>query len=485
MSVNQEEKGLDEKRGVEFSDGRLSRSEDEGQELTWTEEEEKALVRRLDFLIMPLLILGFFALQIDRGNIGNALTDFFLRDVGITQFQFNVGQQLLSAGIVLLEIPSNIILYRLGPTVWIGGQILAWGLVATLQAFQKGLGSYLATRLLLGLCEAGFIPAGLFTMTRWYKRDESTSRFSIYFLGNLLSAACSGLIAYGILHMRGIGGLAGWQWLFLLEGIFTVLVGILFICLFPISAANPVSLIGLRYFNERESQILQQRVLRDDPSKVQARQNISLEEVKTTFTNWRLIPHLLMTIVALAPASTMGSYAPTLVISMGYERLQSNAMASIGAWIQLVMNVLWGVIAEKTRRRGLMVFLGILILWGTSLGNRLLVDSTNYPLKFGVLTASLSFQVPFHAVNGSWLSLNCKTAGERSITMAMLIMCANIAGIVGSQLFQAQDAPLYRTGFTVIVAFLSAAVVLATLANLQYWLLNKFQKRVGKDRYQY
>lgn len=101
--------------------------------------------------------------------------------------------------------------------------------------------------------------------------------------------------------MRGVCGLAGWQWLFLvsslpvdivlsitvadtskLEGIFTVVVGILFICLFPISAANPVSLIGLRYFNERESQILQQRVLRDDPSKVQPRQNISMEEVKTT-----------------------------------------------------------------------------------------------------------------------------------------------------------------------------------------------------------
>lgn len=76
-----------------------------------------------------------------------------------------------------------------------------------------------------------------------------------------------------------------------------------------------------------------------------------------------------MTIVALAPASTMGSYAPTLVISMGYERLQSNAMASIGPWIQVVLNVLWGVIAEKTRRRGLMVFLGILILWGMTVGS--------------------------------------------------------------------------------------------------------------------
>jgi len=99
---------------------------------------------------MPLLIVAFFALQLDRGNIGNAMTDFFLRDVGITQFQFNVGQQLLAAGIVILEIPSNLILYRLGPRLWIGVQVLAWGLVATFQAFQKGLGPYLATRLLLG-----------------------------------------------------------------------------------------------------------------------------------------------------------------------------------------------------------------------------------------------------------------------------------------------------------------------------------------------
>lgn len=152
---------------------------------------------------------------------GNALTDFFLQEVGITQYQFNVGQQLLSAGIVLLEIPSNIILYRVGPTLWLGGQILAWGLVATFQAFQKGLGPYLATRLLLGygwtplclfeprlsnaladsgdsLCESGFIPAGLYTITRWYKREETSRRFSLYFLGCYLAVGSSSLIAYGM-----------------------------------------------------------------------------------------------------------------------------------------------------------------------------------------------------------------------------------------------------------------------------------------------
>ncbi|KAK4245072.1 hypothetical protein C7999DRAFT_16732 [Corynascus novoguineensis] len=476
----------DEKQHIgNLSESPASRSDDEDHEITWTEDEEKALVRRLDMLIMPLLILGFFALQLDRGNIGNALTDNFFQDVGITQFQFNTGQQLLSAGIVLLEIPSNVILYRIGPAVWIGAQIVAWGLVATFQAFQKGLGPYLTTRLLLGICEAGFIPAGLFTMTRWYKRDETSKRFSCYFVGNMSAAASSGLVAYGILHMRGIAGLAGWQWLFLIEGLFTVLVGGLFVALFPRSASNPVSLLGVRYFSERESQILQQRVLRDDPTKIQARQNVSWAEVKATFTNWRLIPHMLISILALSPAQTMASYAPSLAVSFGYDRLKANAMISIGAWILIITNVSWGIIADKTRLRGLMVFLGLLFLWGLTLGNRLLVESTNGKLRFGVLTTAIAFQAVFHAVNGSWLALNARTAGERSITMALFIMGANISGIIWSQIFQADDAPLYKRGWTVITVLVSASVLMSVIAVVQYWLLNRLQRRVGKDRYHY
>ncbi|EAQ93102.1 hypothetical protein CHGG_01337 [Chaetomium globosum CBS 148.51] len=419
----------DEKKISEFSESQLSRSDDEGQEITWTEEEEKALVRS-----------------------GNALTDFFLQDVGITQFQFNVGQQLLSAGIVLLE-------------GWTGG------------------------------------------MDRGPDRCLTSTRFSAYFIGNMLAGACSGLIAYGILHMRGIGGLAGWQWLFLvsvdiltpcfwkracsnptqmkIEGLFTILVGVLFVMLFPRSSGNPFSLLRFRYFSEREAQILQQRVLRDDPTKFQPRRNVSWAEAKSTFTNWRLLPHILLTLTCLAPATTMGSYAPSLVVSFGFDRLKSNAMISIGAWCLIIGNLLWGFIADKTGRRGPLVFLGIFILWGLTLGNRLLVESTNGNLRFGVLTAGIAFQATFHAVHGSWLALNAKTAGERSITMALFIMSANLSGIIGSQLFQATDAPLYKTGWTVILVLVSLGVVMSIAANVQYWVLNRVQKRVGEDKYHY
>jgi len=89
-------------------------------------------------------------------------------------------------------------LYRFGPRIWISGQIFAWGLVATFQAFQKGLGGFLSTRLLLGLCEAGFIPGGLYTLSMYYKKRETSRRFALYFLGQNLATACSGLLAYGM-----------------------------------------------------------------------------------------------------------------------------------------------------------------------------------------------------------------------------------------------------------------------------------------------
>ncbi|RSM15290.1 hypothetical protein CEP52_000799 [Fusarium oligoseptatum] len=398
-------------------------------EVDWTEEEEKRLVRKIDQTVMPLLILGFFALQLDRGNIGNALTDFFFEDVGITQNQFNVGQQLLSLGIVLLEIPSNVILYRLGPSKWIGSQILAWGLVATFQAFQKGLAAFLSTRLLLGLCEAGFIPAGLYTITRWYKKDETSKRFSWYFLGNMIASASSGLIAYGILHMRGIAGLAGWQWLFILEGIFTILTGLIFLSLFPDSTYNPVSLFKIRLFTEDEARILTKRILLDDPSKIHVKPQITKQEFKNVLTNWKLIPHVILTIAGLAPASTMGSYSPTLI------------------------------------------------------GDRLLIKSTDGHKRFALLTCTLSFGWQWHPLNGSWMALNAGTAGERSITMAILIMSANASGIIGSQLFQQKDAPLYETGWAVIVAVVSVGLVASVVANLQYYFLNG--RRIGRGGLKY
>lgn len=127
--------------------------------------------------------------ELDRGNIANAITDRFMEDVGINQDEFNVGQQMLSLGIVLTEIPSNMLLYKcksfhnlpcsaqladcsVGPGKWLTLQLFLFGIVATFQAFQNGYAAFIVTRFLLGITESGFIPGGLWTLSTWYTREE-------------------------------------------------------------------------------------------------------------------------------------------------------------------------------------------------------------------------------------------------------------------------------------------------------------------------
>ena len=166
---------------------------------------------------MPLLCLGFFALQLDRSNISNAMTSTITKDLGITSDEVNSGNQLQIAALIAFEIPSNIMLQRFGPPIWITFQSLAWGLVALFQAFMKNKKSFYATRFLLGMFEAGYMPGCQFIMASFYKRDELAMRTAIFYFGNYLATGTGSLIAAGVLRLAGSAGLSGWQWLFISE----------------------------------------------------------------------------------------------------------------------------------------------------------------------------------------------------------------------------------------------------------------------------
>lgn len=210
--------------------------------------------------------------------MANAITDNFMEDIGIDQDQFNVGQQMLSLGIVLFEIPSNMILYRVGPGKWLTLQLFLFGTVSTFQAWQTNYGSFIATRLLLGITESGFIPGGLWTLSTWYTRKETAKRVMIFYFGNQFGQASAKLLAYGILHMRGVGDRAGWFWLFVLMGGFTIVSGGILGLFLPDSFKNPRSTFLPKWniFSEREIHILNTRVLMDDSMKGKKKKSIGL-----------------------------------------------------------------------------------------------------------------------------------------------------------------------------------------------------------------
>ncbi|KAH7021369.1 alternative sulfate transporter [Microdochium trichocladiopsis] len=416
-------------------------------------------------IIIPLLILGFFCLQLDRGNIANAITDTMLEDINISQFEFNIGQQLLSLGIVLFEIPSNMLLYRVGPGKWLTAQLFLFGLVSTFQAWQTSYTGYLITRFLLGVTESGYIPGGLWTLSTWYTKRETATRVMLFFFGNQLGQASAKLIAYGILHMRGVAGRPGWFWLFVIMGAFTMASGVVLGLCLPDSFRNPHSafLPRRQIFTEREVYILRTRVHLDDPDKEGVKEHIPRSAFVQALKNWRLWIHVLITFGNNGPFRGFDTYAPTIIKSFGFEGLQSNALAAVGLFLQIPVSYLFSWVSDRFDKRGETVTAALSLHMLGYILNRIFTElpSRLRGVKyFGVVWTQTFANMP-HPLNIAWMSLACRNPEERSLAMAMIIMSANTAAIYGAQLFQEDDKPLYRRAFAVNIGLIAIAVALA------------------------
>ena len=193
---------------------------------TWSQAEEKALIRRLDIRVCAYCCFMFFALQLDRANITQALSDNFLKDLGMNTNDYNTGQTIFYASFLAAELPSQLISKKIGPDNWIPIQMISWSIVACCQSRLTGRATFFVTRSLLGIIEGGFIPDVILYLSYFYKSKELPIRLSFFWGAYGCTFIISAFLAYGILHLRGVDGLAGWQWLFALEGSLTALIGI-------------------------------------------------------------------------------------------------------------------------------------------------------------------------------------------------------------------------------------------------------------------
>lgn len=178
-------------------------------DIEYTKEEERAAVRKVDLLVLPFIVLCFIMLQFvsshacvwlkiqDRTNLGNAQTDNFSTNIGASLNDINIGQTLFTLGMVLLELPSNILAKRYGPERWIPCIMVIWGSVTLFQAFIVNRQGFFATRFLLAAGEAGFIPGMAWYLTRWYTTTELSLRFAIFWSSNNIGKSmCLSLLGY-------------------------------------------------------------------------------------------------------------------------------------------------------------------------------------------------------------------------------------------------------------------------------------------------
>lgn len=158
----------------------------------------------------------FFGLQVDRGNLVQAVSDNMLDDLNLNTNDYNYGNTIFLISFLCAELPSQLVSKKLGPDRWIPTQITLWSIVAMSQAGLKGKQGFFATRALLGLLEGGFIPDMVLWLSYFYNSRELPIRLSFFWTTLSLTTIATSLLAFALLHMRGISGWAGWQWLFLI-----------------------------------------------------------------------------------------------------------------------------------------------------------------------------------------------------------------------------------------------------------------------------
>ncbi len=186
---------------------------------------ELATMRRVRLRLLPFLCLGYIFAYLDRSNVGIAALQMN-QERGFTPAIFGLGAGMFFLGYAAFEVPSNLILLRTGARAWIARIAISWGVIACLTLLVRSAGQFYLARLLLGLAEAGFFPGLVYYVGRWFPPPYRARALAAITLGNPISQVLGGALGGTLLGLSGAGGLSGWQWLFLLEGLPSVLLGI-------------------------------------------------------------------------------------------------------------------------------------------------------------------------------------------------------------------------------------------------------------------
>ena len=256
---------------------------------------ERKLVTKMDFRIIPVLSILYLLAFLDRTNIANAAIFGLREDLGLKSTEYNTALTIFFVPYILFEIPSNILLKKLKPHLWLSGCMFLFGFVTICQGLVQNYGGLLATRFFLGLAETGMFPGSFYLIGMWYKRSEAQRRFSFFFGSTSLAGAFGGLLASAIGKMDGMRGYGGWRWIFILEGTLTCVVSFAFFFLIPSFPEDA------QWLREDERVFLEAR-LQSDQGRSAAERPIRFKDVVRVFKDYKIFVGGFMYFGLIVPA---------------------------------------------------------------------------------------------------------------------------------------------------------------------------------------
>ncbi|EXJ89681.1 hypothetical protein A1O3_02748 [Capronia epimyces CBS 606.96] len=467
LPSSQHEEEIDEKPNEAQGDFRVSDDNDET-------KQYRRLLRKMDMRIIPILAALYLLSFLDRGNIGNANIQGLSKDIGLVGNQYNWCLTVFFFPYCFFEPVCNALLVKFRPSIWLPSIMVAWGVVMTLTGLVQGYSGLLAARFFLGLTEAGLFPGITFYISLWYTRADAQLRMALVFASASVAGAFSGLLAYGIVKMDGVGGLYGWRWIFILEGLLTVLVAFSAFWIIPDEPATA------NFLDEREKSLAIMRLRIDRPQSTTTPQERTLNHqfkwkfVWAAFTDWQTLFHCLGYWGNAVAVYAVSLFLPTIINGLGYSAEHAQLLTVPIYVAASICCIAVGYYSDKTQKRGLFVFISYAAVFvgfllavapssfipGLTYAGCFIAACGIYPAFPGLLTLSANNYAP-----------NAK----RATGMAIQIGFGTMGGAAASNFYHKQDAPRYRLGHSLVLGF----NVLGLVSMVVYYLICR---RINKKR---
>jgi len=383
---------------------------------------EVATMRLVTLRIIPFLMICYFIAFVDRVNAGFAALQMN-HDIGLSAAAFGLGGGLFYITYVICEVPSNLAMQKVGARLWIARIMISWGIVSAGMAMVSGPYSFYAVRLLLGAAEAGFFPGVILYLTYWFPAKYRGRIVALFMVAIPLSSFFGSPISAALLQLDGLGGLHGWQWMFILEALPAVILGIVSFFFLADGPANA------RWLTDAQRQWLTDRLAAERTSTTKVG-HLSLWQV---MTNRYVLAASLIYAGASGASQCLSLWQPQIIKSFGLTDMQTGLLNSIPFGVASLLMLFWGRNSDRMQERRWHTAIPLALLGG-SLACAPLTDALGPTIVIlcVAVTATYIVKGPFWALSTEWMS-----AGVAAAAIAQVNAIGNLGGFFGSYLLGA------------------------------------------------